>query len=740
MHLTYVVKKNGEREDFQPEKINQWGEWACSGTTANWSLLITHAIKKMYEGATTSELQRALIDSAVDLIDEDVDYDRVAAKLQLADTRKRAYDNYKPPGLKLFYYHMVEKGLWEDMDYTEEQLEYLDARLDHDRDELFSYAGLKQMCDKYLIQTRDRLYETPQFLYMGMSMAIFRKEPIEDVVKLYNIFSLHKVNVPTPVLVGLRTADKGLASCCVIKSGDSLESINAAINVAYTMTANRAGIGIEMGIRSEDDPVRGGAFHHLGKLPYYKLIDKTVKANTQQSRGGSATVQFCIFDPEIESLLRLKSQRVSDERRIDKLDYSMAVNDFFIQRFIDDKQISLFSIYDAPDLYELFFSKDINEFIRIYDLYEKDVTIPRKTIGAREVFSVFFKERIDTGRMYAFRADIINARSTFKDMIYSSNLCQEIVSPTSEFTDVSELYQVDGDGEVALCNLAAIACTRVSVGEYEEVAYLLLKMVDNIIDYQSYPYPAIRTTATNRRNVGIGLINIAYGLASNGYSYESQEGRDYVHRETEKFSFYLHKASVRLAKEKGPCPWFDRTTYSDGTLPIDNYPKFLDTVCSEELFLPWESLRKDIVKYGMRNSVLEAQMPSETSSVVIGSTNSNDPVRQLITHKSSSTGTVPFIVPDYKELALEYEPAFKVNNQRYAEIVAIMQKFIGQSISYNEYYDYNEYANGVIPIKEVVKNWIYACKLGIKTFYYFNTDVNNGGAANQGCSSGGCTL
>ena len=740
MHLTYVVKKNGRTEQFFPDKLNKWGEWACEGTSANWSLLITNAIKKMYDGATTAELQKALIASAVDLVVQDVDYDKVAARLQLADMRKEAYGSYTPPELKLFYYHMIEKDLWEDMDYTDEELEALSVAIDHSKDEAFTYAGVKWMSDRYLVRTSERLYETPQFLYMGMAMSVFKNEPLEEVIALYDVFSRHLVNVPTPVLVGLRTPDKGMASCCVIRGGDNLNSINAAINIAYTMTAKRAGIGIEMTTRSEGDDVRGGIFTHLGKLPYYKLIDRTVKANTQQSRGGSATVQYNIFDPEIESLLRLKSQRVSDDRRIDKMDYSLALNDLFIKRFIKGEDISLMSLYDAPLVYEKFFSKDFEGFTKAYLDAEANPKVKKTKISSKELFMAFFQQRLDTGRIYAHRVDISNARSTFKDPIISSNLCQEILEPTAAFDDVIDLWDEDSNGEVALCNLGGIVCGRVKDSEYEKVTYLLLKMVDNIIDMQDYPYPVLASKAKKRRNAGIGLINLAHAIAANGYSYETEEGRNFVHRETEKFSYYLHKASVQLAKEKGPCEWFDKTTYSDGVLPMDTVPKAVDEVHTQELLMDWESLRKDIVEHGMRNSVLEAEMPAETSSVTIAATNGCEPIREFITYKSSSTGTIPFIVPEYKDLAFRYEQAFHIDNMRYAEIIGIMQKFIGQSISYNEYYDYNKYKGGVIPIKEVARNWVYGAKMGIKTWYYLNSDVDNGGAANQGCDSGGCTL
>lgn len=740
MHLTYVKKKDGSRENFLPEKINKWAEWACEGTTASWSLITTNAIKKMYDGATTSNLQRALIDSAIDLIDNDVDYDKVAARLMLADIRKRAYGGYHPPELATFYNKMVSNGKWEHMGYSPTDLGLLQVAIDHSRDELFAYGGLKQMADKYLIKDFEELYETPQFLYMGMAMSIFKNEPLSEVIGLYNIFSEHKVNIPTPVLVGLRSRDKGFASCCVIRSDDSLESINAAINIAFTMTAKRAGIGIELGVRSEGDGVRGDSFVHLGKLGYYRLLDKTVKANSQESRGGSATVQYCIFDPEIESLLRLKSQRVSDERRIDKLDYSMAINDFFIRRIISDGEISLVSVKDAPEVYRLFFSKDFDGFVDEYLRVENDPNIPKTIVGAKDLFGAFMRERVDTGRIYAHRVDVSNIRSTFLDPIISSNLCQEILEPTKGFSDVPELYKEDGDGEVALCNLGGIVCGRVSDDEYENVAYLLVKMIDTVIDVQEYPYIAIKSTAQKRRNVGVGLINIAHAMAKAGHSYESENGRNFIHRETEKYSYWLHKASIRLAKERGRCEWYDRTTYSQGILPMDSAPAAIEKVHTQDLLMDWPGLRDEMEIYGMRNSVLEAEMPSETSSVTINATNGCEPIRSPITYKSSNTGTLPFIVPDYKDLLFNYELAFDIDQQRYAEVIGIMQKFIGQSISYNEYYDYNKYPKGIIPINTVIKNWIYGAKMGIKTWYYLNSEVDNGGASHQGCGDGGCTL
>ena len=743
MEIKTVVKKNGTVEPFAAEKLNQWAEWACENTNCQWSLLLTNAIKKMYDGIPTKLLQRCLIDTAEDLLLVDMDYAKVAARLALADIRKEALGGFEPPSLKEFYHDMVEKRIWEEMPYNEADLDLLGEVIKHERDETLPYSGIKQMSDKYLIRSiqTDQIHETPQFMYMGMAMYAFRGEPIKDIIGLYELFSTQKVNVPTPVLVGLRTGDNGFASCCLITSADTKESINAAANVAYTMTANRAGIGIELATRSPGDPIKSGRFKHGGKLAYYKLIDRTVKANTQQSRGGSATMQFAMFDPEIETLLRLKSQRVSDEMRIDTMDYSLAVSDYLLRRCIKQEQLMLVSSYHAPKLHELFYSKDVDGFIAEYERVEQDASVKKSFVPGIEVITAFMKERLDTARIYAHRVDEANKRSTFKDPIRISNLCQEILLPVKGYTDVQNLYDPETeDGEVALCNLAGICVGRVTDRQYERTAYLILKMVDNIITLQDYPYPNMRMTALARRSAGIGLINVANALAKKGLSYSSVEGRNFIHEAAERHSFWLHKASVKLAKEKGKCDWFDRTTYSDGTLLIDNYVQAVDEHHTTSLKLDWEGLRADILEHGMRNSVLEAHMPSESSSVAIGATNGLEPVRELLIYKDTTTGQVPFVVPDYNRLKDKYELAYDVANEDYVKFIAIVQKFTGQSISYNEYYDYRKYPNEVIPMKTLLKNFYFAAKLGIKTYYYLNTNVDNGGAAGQGCESGACSL
>lgn len=736
------VKKRGDfLEDFQPEKLNKWAEYGCDGDSSLWSSLSTAAFKKLHDGVSTKDIQRSLISAAAEMIPTNLKADKPAAKLELANLRKEVFDGFTPPHFTGYYRELVKLGIWDDMSYSEEELDQLATVINHGRDDLFTYAGLKQVRDKYLYKNiKGKYFETPQIMYMGMAMAAMEQEPKEirmrDVIGLYDTLSLHKGNVPTPLLIGLRTPDKGFASCCVISGGDTLESISAATNVAYTMTAKRAGIGLELDTRSINDSVRDGKFPHMGKLPYYKLIDRAVKANTQQSRGGSATVQFPIFDPEIENLLALKSQRVSEEMRIDKMDYSVAMNDFFIRKFVKNEQIALFSRSVAPEVHEAFYSSDLVAFEKAYNA---NLDKASKMVSAREVFASLFRERLDTGRVYIHRVDISNKYTPFDDPIRISNLCQEILLPTKPFADVSDLYKEEESGEIALCNLAGIVAGRVSEEEYERVAYLMLKMVDNVIEMQEYPYPAMKYTATRRRSAGIGLINLHGYIASHFTEYNSRKGRSLAHQEAERYSYWLHKASVQLAKEKGKCGFFERTKYSRGWMPLDNYCKEVDKHHDSEIVLDWEGLRKEIAQHGMRNSVLTACMPSESSSVAISATNGIEPIRQVITYKASRQGVVPFVAPGGYDVY--YDLAFDIPYEGIAQMVGIVQKFVQQSISYNEYYDYSKFPKGRIPMGVMLNNFLTSAKLGIRTFYYLNSKVDNGGAAHQAeasCTS--CTL
>lgn len=782
--ITGVIKRDGSIEPFDYEKLEGWIKWACEGSRSSWSSVIISAIKKLPSGLVDSDtLMDVLIKSALELIDQDVSYDKVASELMLAQLRKRLFDSYYPPSLKFWHDYLVSVGAWSDKSewLTPEDFLVLDMHLVHERDRLFTSAGLKQFMDKYSRRSTitQEIYETPQFMYMGMAMELMapyydkitgKTVPgysLEEALDLYDALSLQKINVPTPPLVGLRSGDRGFASCCLVDSTDTLGSIGAAEHVVFTMVAARAGIGYNLESRSISDPVRNGAFPHSGKLPYYRLIDRSVKANTQQSRGGSATVTFPFFDPEVLTIFKIKSNRSPEDLKIDKMDYSMNFNSLLIKRFLSKKDITLMSYLYAPEVHEAFYSSDEKYFEEVYEAAERRLkgktqtgedgkpVLIAPTIPALDIIEEWLTVRMETGRMYAHNIAESNRHGAFLDPIRMTNLCVEITQPTVPAQHMLDWFMTPTQieekvrnnepvAEVSLCNLAGLVLGRIkTLEEWEHYTYVALKFVDTIIDIQDYAFPTLEYTAKARRNAGIGLMNAAGAMAAEGLAYEGVEARNWIHKEAEKFAYYLHKASVTLAKQKGACLWFNKTKASQGELVIDNYKKTVDELVTVGLELDWEGLRKDILKYGMRNSVLTAQMPGESSSVLLGVTNSLEPPRQLVTVKTSAVNKVVAVVPglDDWDTRMSYKLAFDIDREEFIKWIAVAQKMFSQSISTNAYYDYNKFPGGKIPQKAALRDFLLSVKYGYKTWYYANFDVNNGGSAHeQACSGGGCTL
>lgn len=746
-----VLKRDGiTTQPFSPKKLNKWAIWACEGLSANWSYLCMQALDKLPKVASSSVIQKTLIDTAIELIAEDYEYDTVAARLLLADLRKEVYGSWELPPLSTYAEYMHKSGYWDDLlsFYTHEEIILLENAIDHSRDLLFTCGGLKQSINKYLkrdVSKNNKLLETPQFMYMGMAMAMRTDKtcaehwPIEDIIGIYDEFSLQSINVPTPPLVGLRTGDNGFASCCLIEAGDSIDSLDAASSAVFKMVANRAGIGYNAITRSLKDPVRGGSFHHTGKLPFYRHIDKTTKALTQQSRGGAATIHYTFIDPEIEVLINLKSQRSAEDVRIEFVDYSLVYHPYLLELYLRNEDVKLISYYDHPEVYDALYSPNYSDFVELYSSAKAT-----KLINARTLLNTYLVRWGETGRMYSMNALEANRHTTFLDPIKQSNLCQEILQPTNAYDHVTDLYNTtneDTGGEISLCNLGGIVFGRIK--NWERTCYLLLKFIDTIITMQYLPFPDLVRTSNNRRNVAVGIINLANFLASNGLNYEGEEARNLVHKECEKMLYWLHKASCKLAKEMGACEWYYKTKYSYGILPIDTYNKNVDSLVSQELELDWEGLRKEIATYGMRNSTLTACMPGESSSVLLGATNGVEPIRDILTIKRSPAGVTHTLAPgvtDYDTL-VSYKTAHEIDKFEYLYMMAVVTKFMTQSVSLNSYFNYKDYPDEIIPLSEIVKLFFMMNKYGIKTTYYFNSGGNNAVSAGEaGCAGGGCSI
>ena len=726
---TKVKKRDGRIEPLDLDKMHLMVEDATKGLAGvSASQVEMKSGIQFYDGITTNEIQEILIRSASDLIDLDhPNYQFVAARLLLFAVRKQLYGKTRDlPDLESHIMNCTNQDVYDKeifVKYSKEEIAKVNTFIDHDRDFLFTYAGLRQVVDKYLVQDRSSggVYETPQFMYIMIALTIFAeysKETRLDYVKrYYDAISKHKINIPTPIMAGVRTPLRQFASCVLVDVDDTLDSIFSSDMAIGRYVAQRAGIGINAGrIRGINAKIRGGEVQHTGVVPFLKKFESTVRCCTQNGiRGGSATVHFPIWHQEIEDIIVLKNNKGTEDNRVRKLDYSIQLSKLFYERFINNEEITLFSPHDVPGLYDAF---GTDRFDDLYRNYEGDPNVPQKTVGAQELILALLKERAETGRLYIMNIDHCNTHSSFKDKVEMSNLCQEITLPTYPLQHIDDEY-----GEIALCILSAINVGKInSDKELEDLCDLSVRGLEELIDYQKYPIKAAEIATKARRSLGIGFIGLAHYLAKLGYNYDSQEAWDAVHSLSESFQYYLLKSSNQIAKEKGWCEYFGRTKYSDGILPIDTYKDDVNGITSQELERDWEGLRASINEFGLRHSTLSAQMPSESSSVVSNATNGIEPPRGYLSIKKSKKGPLKQIVPQYNSLKNNYTLLWDMQSNRgYINIVAVMQKFFDQAISGNWSYNPENYPDNEVPVSVMAQDFLTTYKYGWKTSYYQNT-------------------
>lgn len=756
-----VTKRSGERETIDLDKIHRVITWAAKDLkNVSVSEVELRSHLQFFDGIPTEAIHETIIKAAADLISpESPDYQFLSARLAIFHLRKKAFGQFEPPKLYDHVVKLVEMGKYDTHileDYSREEIEILGGYIDHWRDMDFSYAAVKQLEGKYLVQNRvtHEIYESAQFLYILVAACLFanysRETRLDYIKRFYDAVSTFKISLPTPIMAGVRTPTRQFSSCVLIECGDSLDSINATSSSIVKYVSQRAGIGINAGrIRALGSPIRGGEAFHTGCLPFFKYFQTAVKSCSQGGvRGGAATLFYPIWHLEVESLLVLKNNRGVEDNRIRHLDYGVQLNKLMYQRLIKGGVISLFSPSDVPGLYDAFF-EDQDEFDRLYLQYEADPSIRKQQIKASELFGLMMQERASTGRIYIQNVDHCNTHSPFDSKvapIRQSNLCLEIALPTKPLNNVN-----DPDGEIALCTLSALNLGAIkNLEELEPLADLAVRALDNLLDYQDYPLIAAEKSSMNRRTLGIGVINFANYLAKEGVRYSDGSANNITHKTFEAIQYYLLKASMNLSKERGACPLFHETTYSKGVLPIDTYKSALDKICDEPLHMDWETLRQDIVTHGLRNSTLSALMPSETSSQISNATNGIEPPRGLISVKSSKDGQLKQVVPDFEKYQHSYELLWQMpNNDGYLELVGLMQKFVDQAISANTNYDPSRFDNQKVPMQVLLKDLLNAYKLGVKTLYYHNTrdgasdnhdDIVSVEKEDDDCAGGACKI
>ena len=756
-----VIKRNGKKEAIDMEKIHKVITWASEGLSGvSVSQVEINAKLAFFDGIKTKDIHETIIKSAADLISTEYpNYQYLAARLAIFHLRKKAFKQYEPPTLLEQITKKTKLGIYDKeilLKYSEKEIIELGSYIVNDRDMNFSYAAVKQLEGKYLAQNRvtGEIYESPQFLYMLVGMCLFQEYDknirTNFVKKFYDASSKFKISLPTPIMSGVRTPTRQFSSCVLIESDDSLDSITATSGAILKYVSQRAGIGVNGGrIRALGSSIRNGEAKHTGCIPFFKHFYTAVKSCSQGGvRGGAATLFYPIWHLEVEELLVLKNNTGTEENRIRHLDYGVQFNGLMYQRLIEDKDITLFSPNDVAGLYDAFFINQ-EEFKKLYEKYEKNVNIRKKTIKARELFVKFMQERANTGRIYLQNVDHCNNHSAFtanEAPIRQSNLCMEITLPTKPLS-----YVQDDKGEIALCTLSAINLGAINnIDEIEEITDIIVRALDSLLDYQDYPVKSAEISSKNRRTLGIGVTNFAYYLAKNGKKYSDFSANELIHETFEAIQYYALKASNKLSKELGSCELFSQTNYAKGIMPIDTYKKDVDSFCSPELKLDWDKIKKDILKYGLRNSTLTAIMPCESSSQISNSTNGIEPPRGYVSVKQSKDGILKQIVPDYENLKDQYELLWDIeDNEGYLQLCAIMQKFVDQSISTNTHYNPLQFEDGKIPMKTFLLDLLKSYKYGIKTLYYHNTRDGATDEQNKGlmpeenmneCEDGVCKL
>jgi len=740
-----VQKRNGEKEDFSVEKIHKVLEWATDDINGvSFSDVEMNAHLSLYDGITSEEIHQILIKSANDLISKNApNYQYVAARLLNMHLRKTVWGyGDKPTNFLTFLQRNVDNGIYDPAilsKWSNEDIKTLEKFIDHDRDNLFTYAGLQQLIDKYLVKNRTtgKIYETPQFAYMCIAMCLF--DTIEDVKKAYDCYSTFQINLPTPIMAGVRTNIRQFASCVLVDVDDNLDAIFSSLHAVGKYTARRAGIGLNIGrMRPINSPIRGGEVIHTGLIPYLKNFESAVKSTSQNGlRGGSATVHVPFWHYEIEDILVLKNNAGTDDNRVRKLDYSIQFCKLFYDRLIKNEEITLFSPNEAVGLYEAFGDND--KFESLYLKYENSRNIKfKKKISSRKLAEIYARERLETGRIYSMNIDNANENGSWGVPCYMSNLCQEIIHPTKPIQSIN-----DPEGEIGICILSALNLLELSSDEdIEEACTMAVRTLDSVIDYQHYPILAGENFTKNRRSIGIGITNLAGFLAKNKLFYDDKETLTVVHELMEKIQWHLINASCDLAKEKGPCPKFNETKYAQGLLPIDWYKKTVDELVKPKYIMDWEFLREKIKQFGLRHSTLSAIMPCESSSVIQNSTNGIEPVRNLLSYKKAKNGVLKQLVPNFYNRKNYYTTAWNLkDNKAIINITAILQKFVDMSISVNLYYNYAHYPDGNIPLSVIIKDQIYSYKYGLKNLYYANTPDGDGETEkDNNCESGACAI
>ena len=721
-----VVKRNGSIEPYSRDKLYKVILWACDGSHIFANELINAVDIKIHNKIGITKLYDEVINTASNLISDISPYwDTVARNLYLLKIHKDiGVKRTEYPSYQHVIDANIDAGLYDKTHpfLTNDNIARLDSVIDKSYDELLSFGGLNLMVQKYCNKSKSQLLELPQHVYMRIAIQLMHKDGIDDVIAKYHQIASQAVTEATPKVVNSLRTNAAMFSCCLVRPSDSIEGIIEAINMLCKESKFSGGTAYDASLlRAPGSIVEGNNGTSKGAIPYIQGLQGLGQGfNQGGTRSFASVVTFDGFHYQAPELTQLKHESGKDEDRARKLQYTVKWRPEFSRAIKANEDIYLIDPHKTQDLFESFGPK----WKELYDKACKNTHIKKRKYNARELAHQVTTTSGETGNLYYFFPDNANLQDIGAGYIPASNLCTEMMMSYNPIAIKSATLSNDTatfeyTGDIALCNLASVNLLHWDAlptpKAKADFMYLLVKSADNAIDNSFYINPLGERHSKAHRNLGIGESNVAALLASKGYSWSSPEARELTHTIEEELSYYAIKASIELAKERSRCAVWADTKWSQGLFPHElsilhksnsglNYPLKLD----------WESLRVDLLKYGIRNSRIRAIAPTATSGKIIGATEGIDAPRKLKTIQEG-TYSLPFVVPNLKRDRANYELMFDLDNKDIIELAAIRQKFLCMaqpvSLVYRQLNSTYEHVNNIMLAEE----------LGLKTIYYTYT-------------------
>ena len=743
-----IKKRNGKYENLCVEKTKKMVALACEGLDGCDPMELEMDSKIQFKnGMSTKEIQQVLIRSAIEKVivnDESENggglnrmnskWQYVAARLFLFDLYKEAKisRNYKTFGYGDFnelVEMLVERGIYSEdfvSKYSKAQRKELADYIDPDRDFLFNYEGVKLLADRYLVRGMDgEVLELPQerFMAIAMHLASVEEDKVHYAKAFYDLLSKLKMTVATPTLANAGTTFNQLSSCFISTVSDNLWSIYD-VNSKFSKVSKHGGaLGIYLGkVRSLGSDIRGFSNASGGVIPWVRLYNDTAVAVDQLGRRkGGASITLDIWHKDLYEFIDLRTNNGDDRRKAHDIFPAISIPDIFMERLINRQDFSLFDPHEVEKLMgfslEDYYDKDEKhkEFSERYKLCENDNRLAKITVPALDIMKKIMKSAVETGTPFIFFRDTVNRANpnSHAGMIYGSNLCHEIAQNMSETKFVSEeIVSEDGkskivttveSGDMVTCNLNSINLGNVAFDELKENVPLQIRMLDNVITLNMFPVADAEVTSLRYRAVGLGVSGYHHYLAKNAIAWENEKHIEEADRLFEEIAYNAIKASMELAKEKGAYAEFEGSKWQTG--------EYFDErgYVSER----WQELKKDVMKYGLRNGYLMAVAPTGSTSNIAGTTAGIDPIFKKFFVEEKKGSFTPKTAPELNdETFWYYKEAHYINQLWSIRACAARQRHIDQAQSFNLYITPD------VKAKDILDLYVESFKSGIKTIYY----------------------